>query len=226
MAAQGVTDLALTPHLDASRVLEGPPPAHDEAFAALSKLAPPGITLHRGAELMLDRALTPRAVATRRVTLGGTRYLLVEFPRLVTAAAAERALRQVVDTGLVPLLAHPERYRVCSPTSVRRWRQLGALIQVDANTVFQATARGERARQLLAEGLADVLAADNHGDERSLAEPFAKLREVEADDVATTLMVINPEAILADRATEPVDGFTLKRSVLDRFKRWLGEMRE
>ena len=87
MAAAGITDVVLTPHLDASRISEGPPPAHDEAFAQLSMAAPPGVHLHRGAEVMLDRSLTPRAVATRRITLAHSRYVLVEFTRLVASSA-------------------------------------------------------------------------------------------------------------------------------------------
>ena len=36
MVSEGVTDVVLTPHLDASRILESPPPEHDEAMAALT----------------------------------------------------------------------------------------------------------------------------------------------------------------------------------------------
>ena len=92
--------------------------------------------------------------------------MLVEFPRLVALDAVGSALRNVVEQGLVPLLAHPERYSCCSPEAVARWRELGALMQVDATTLLQPSRRGDRARQLLAYGLADILAGDNHGDDR------------------------------------------------------------
>ena len=39
-------------------------------------------------------------------------------------------------------------------------------MQVDATTLLSPQARGQRARQLVAAGLADILAGDNHGDER------------------------------------------------------------
>jgi len=226
MAAAGITDIVLTPHLDASRVLEGPPPEHDEAFAALSPLIPSGIRVHRGAEIMLDRALTPRVVATRRVTLGGSRYVLVEFTRLVASRAATTALHQVVKAGLVPLVAHPERYQVCSPAQVRQWRDLGALIQVDANTLFAASGRGDRARQLVGQGLADVLAADNHGDVRTLADPFRRLVEAGHEEVAQVLMVANPAAILADQPTEQVEACEITMPLFQRLKGWLGELKE
>lgn len=220
MATEGVREVCLTPHLEASRITEGPPPAHDEAFAALSREAPPGIRLHRGAEVMLDRGLTPRAVQTRRVTLGGSRYVLVEFTRLVTEAAASAALARVVESGLVPLLAHPERYAACSVAAVRQWRALGALMQVDATTVFHATSRGRKARELLAAGLADVLASDNHGDDRSLAGPYARLAEA-GGSAATLLMASNPAALLAGERPEPVPPVEVRLPVADRFRSWL-----
>jgi protein-tyrosine phosphatase len=211
MADQGVREVALTPHLDASRIGEGPPPAHDEAFAALSQAAPASIRLHRGAEVMLDRALAPRAAAARRITLGGSRYLLCEFTRFVTAPAAGAALAQLVKAGLIPVVAHPERYLACPAEAVAKWRQLGAVTQVDANTLWHPTGRGRRARELAAAGLVDILAADNHGDVRSLAEPFRRMAESGGEAAATLLMVTNPAAILAV-------------PILSRLKGWLGEL--
>jgi protein-tyrosine phosphatase len=226
MAADGVKEVVLTPHLDASRVSEGPPPAHDEAFANLSRVAPKEIHLHRGAEVMLDRPLTPRAVATRRITLGGSRYLLVEFTRMVAAQSATTALTQVIKSGLVPLVAHPERYAVCSVPTVKRWREIGAVMQVDATTAFMPTGRGAKARELLAAGLADVLAADNHGDTRSLAEPFRRLAASGAEAQATALMVTNPAAILGDDELVQVAPLTVAIPPWSRLQGWLEKFRE
>lgn len=226
MAAEGVTDVVLTPHLEASRILEGPPPEHDEAMAALSAQAPAGVKLHRGAEIMLDRALTPRAVSTRRVTLAGTRYVLVEFTRLVAGRSAAAALEHVLKAGLVPLVAHPERYAVCSLAVIARWKELGALMQVDANALFMPTSRGNRARDLVDNGLADVLAADNHGDSRSLALPWTRLVKSGLEAEATLLMKANPAAILADQLLEVVPPTKVKVSLMTRLKGWVSEVQE
>jgi hypothetical protein len=56
-------------------------------------------------------------------------------------------LSQVVEFGLVPLVAHPERYSCCSVGAVRQWRSLGAKTQVDATTLLASQARGQRARR-------------------------------------------------------------------------------
>lgn len=221
MAADGVTAVCLTPHLEASRAERGIPRAHDEAFAALAAAAPAGVALRRGVELMLDRPFPPAAATNRALTLGGTRYILVEFTRMAADNAVQHALTHIVELGLVPVLAHPERYPCCTPPAAARWRSTGALMQVDANTLFMPRTRGERARALLAAGLADILAADNHGDTRSLAAPFASLVAAGGVEQAELLLVRNPGAILADRGTEEVPPLALRTSLLSRLKQLL-----
>jgi protein-tyrosine phosphatase len=225
-AAQGITAVCLTPHLLASEAAAGVPARHDEAFRALQPAAPDEVTLHRGAEVMLDRPLPVEVAADRRVTLGGSRYILVEFPRLITFQAVAAALRRVIETGLVPVLAHPERYACCSPEAVVRWRELGALMQVDATTLLSTRARGGRARALVERGLADILAADNHGDDRSLAAPHAMLVEQDGTAQAQLLTVDNPAAILADAAVTPVPPIELRLALFTRIKRLFDQEEE
>lgn len=219
IAELGITDVCLTPHLTASRAEHGVPAAYDAAFAALAAVAPPEVALHRGAEVMLDRPLGPAAAANRAITLNGTRYILVEFPRIVPRETVETALRLVAGTGLVPVLAHPERYSSCTVPAARSWRATGAKLQVDANTLLSPRSRGERARSLVAAGMADILAADNHGDDRTLAAAHASLSQHGAADQAAALMVRNPRAILNDAELEVVEPVTFTVSLVQRLRR-------
>ncbi len=221
-AAKGVTNVACTPHLLASRAAGGFPAAYDQAWAALSANVPEGITLHRGAEIMLDRPI-PAAVAERKVTINGTRYLLVEFSRMVPAEIVARALTDVLAIGLVPILAHPERYSSCSVETVRAWRDLGAVMQIDATTLTMPRARGERARDLVREGLADILAGDNHGDERCVATALDWLSELDGADQALLLLETNPRAILDDQAIYEVEPLTIRTSLWSRVRRMFDE---
>jgi len=120
--------------------------------------------------MMLDRPLSPDAAADRRLTLAGSRYVLVEFTRMVAPTSAYHALAHVASLGLVPVLAHPSD----TPARPLRWRRRGR----PPGPCFRWTPTpsrradpGERARALLAGGLADILAADNHGDSRTVTEP-------------------------------------------------------
>jgi len=221
MALRGVTDVCLTPHLQARWSEAGPPPGHQRSFEALQAQAPPRPRLHRGAEVMLDRPITRPVAIARNVTLGGSRFILVEFPRLVAYDIASSALAHVVEVGLVPVLAHPERYSCCSVEAVRRWRGLGAKMQIDATTLLASQARGQRARQLIAEGLADILAGDNHGDDRTIATGARFLEAQDGEAQADLLAVRNPMAILADGELTPVPPLRIRESWMRRIKQFL-----
>jgi protein-tyrosine phosphatase len=211
MGREGVTAVCLTPHLRATHAEAGPPAAHQRAFEALRAQAPATPRLYRGAEVMLDHPLP----------LAGSRYILVEFPRLVSNDLVNNAVAQVVDLGLTPLVAHPERYSCCSAETVRHWRSLGAKMQVDSTTLLMAQARGQRARQLVAEGLADILAADNHGDERTIATGARFLRVQDGDEQVDLLVVRNPGSILADTPLSPVPPLKIRQSWMRRIKEFL-----
>lgn len=221
MARQGVTDICLTPHLQAGRAESGPPAGHNRAFEALRAEAPPSPRLHRGAEVMLDRPITRPVALARNITLAGSRYILVEFPRLVAHDTVNNALTQVVELGLIPVLAHPERYSCCSVEAVRHWRSIGAKMQVDATTLLAAQARGQRARQLIAEGLADILAGDNHGDDRTVATGARFLEAQDGGEQVELLVVRNPSAILSDGTMSPVPPLRMRQSWMRRIKQFL-----
>lgn len=221
MADLGVTDVCLTPHMQASRTEYGPPTSHERAFDALHAQAPANPRLHRGAEVMLDRPITRPVVLARNVTLGGSRYILVEFPRLVSYDIVTSALTQVLELGLFPVLAHPERYSCCTVDAVRHWRAVGARMQVDATTLLASQARGQRARQLVGEGLADILAGDNHGDERTVVAGARFLKAQDGAEQVELLAVRNPAAILKDETLSPVPPLRIRQSWMRRIKEFL-----
>jgi protein-tyrosine phosphatase len=221
MLARGVTDICLTPHVRAGEVAKVPPGGHETAFAELSAAAPPLPRLHRGAEVMLDRPLPSSTPGVRRFTIGGTRYLLVEFPRMVAFDTVCNALGRLVDVGLLPLLAHPERYTCCSPEAVDRWREIGARMQVDATTLLSTQSRGQRARALVSAGLADILAGDNHGDDRTIATGRSFLEAQDGAEQADLLTRVNPRAILDDAPLTPVPPVEIRRSWVQKIRQML-----
>jgi protein-tyrosine phosphatase len=221
LAAQGVTDICLTPHLRASRAGQGQPEIYDQAYESLAPKAPKLPRLHRGAEVMLDRPLPNEPERLRQVTVGGTRYMLVEFPRLVAPDTVVIALSRIREMDLIPLVAHPERYSCCTPDAVARWRGLGAVMQVDGPTLSTSRARGQRARDLVSLGLADIIAGDNHGDERSIAQGYQFLVAQDAESQAELLARANPSAILGDRELLPVPPVAIKSTWMQRLRQLL-----
>ena len=220
-AAKGITDVACTPHLLASHLPAGWPANYEDAWLRLGEWIPKGIQVHRGAEVMLDRPI-PAAARERQVTIAGSRYLLVEFNRMVPFEIVARALTEVIKLDLVPILAHPERYSSCSVEAVRAWRELGSVIQVDATTMTLARSRGDRARDIVVAGLADILAADNHGDERNVATAHDWLCEHGGEEQATLLLDTNPRAILDDISIFEVDPLKVRKSLWRAVRRVFG----
>jgi protein-tyrosine phosphatase len=213
---EGVDVVVCTPHLRASHAVKVADAKYVAVFDSLVAGAPPRPTLKRGWEIMLD---VPGAdLSGPTLTLGGSRAILVEFPRTGVPLRAIEELRRLRDGGLVPVLAHPERYWGCSLGQVRSWREGGTVMQIDAAALLAGGRMGELAVALLEHGLADCLASDNHGDARSLATVRAWLREQDADEHAAMLTDVNPRRLLEDLPVLPVPPVRVRRGLLDRLR--------
>src|ERR687890_429904 len=107
-------------------------------------------------------------------------------------------------SGVVPVVAHPERYYGCTLDTVRSWRDVGAVIQTDATMLLARGPMTELAKSLLEAGLIDCLASDNHGDRRSLSAARVWPEEMGDDENTPVITHSNASRILADQATIPV----------------------
>jgi hypothetical protein len=94
-------------------------------------------------------------------------------------------------------------------------------MQVDATTLLSTQSRGQRARTLVAAGLADILAADNHGDDRSIATGRKFLEAQDGDEQGELLTVQNPRAILNDQPLFPVPPLEIRRSWMQKIRQLL-----
>jgi protein-tyrosine phosphatase len=231
LAHEGLEGLILTPHLRASEIERDGEAAiarRDAALEELRRHAPRSVRLYAGFEIMLDQPCSPLVFGDRRLSLAGSRYYLVEFPVSVVGDLVAGQLYQIARLGLVPILAHPERYDACSERAVEAWREAGARMQVDARTLGRPTTRGFRARRLVARGLADVIAADNHGDRRSVrrAVEFLERRGGAGERTGHAIRLLthfNPLAITNDWDLEPVPPLPIAERLADRLRRFLFE---
>jgi tyrosine-protein phosphatase YwqE len=94
-------------------------------------------------------------------------------------------------------------------------------MQVDATTLLSTQSRGRRARALVAAGLADILAADNHGDERHIATGRNFLEAQDGAEQAELLTVLNPRAILNDQSLISVPPIEIRRSWMQKIRQLL-----
>ena len=201
-AADGVECVVLTPHLVASRAADAPFVRHRAILETLRAAAPRVPELRLGWEIMLD---VPNAdLRAEHLGLGGSRAVLVEFPRGGVPAGAANELFRLRSAGSVPVLAHPERYWGCTVEKVAAWRSAGAVIQMDTAGLLGKGDIAAMSRALLEAGLVDLFASDNHGDARSLATARDWLLEVATLEHAQLLTRTNAKRLLDGEPLVPV----------------------
>ena len=218
-ANDGVQLVVCTPHLDASRAAHAPYERHLEILAALRARAVASPELRLGWEIMLDVPGTD--LRGERLSLGGSSAVLVEFPRMMVPPNASEELFRLRMSGVVPVLAHPERYWGCTAARVEEWRRGGAAIQMDVAGLFAGGPQGALATSMLERGLVDLLASDTHGDSRSLLPARQWLIEIGMPDMADLLTRRNAAHLLAGDALEPVPPLERRRGMFGRLKELL-----
>jgi protein-tyrosine phosphatase len=213
---EGVQELVCTPHLNASKAAAAPHERHAALLTQLRERVPPTLALHAGFEIMLDAREVD--LTDNRLGLGGSRARLVEFPRRGLPEDATEQLLDVRSQGLVPVVAHPERYHGCTPETIAQWRELGAVIQCDAMALLGSGPMSDFARQMLEAGQVDILASDNHGDRRSLAMASLWLSEIGASSQSMTMTTDNPLLLLRGEPLRAVEPVSFQRGVFDRLR--------
>ena len=216
LADAGVRRVVCTPHLRASQVAEAPRVRNAALLAELRHRAQGPVELELGWEIMLDGPGADLTAPTLR--LGDSCAVLVEFPHGGVPPGAGAELRRIRESGVIPVVAHPERYWGCSVTHVREWRAAGAVMQGDATYLLGEGDRGRLARALLEHGLYDLLASDNHGDRRSLRGVHDWLCEMRAAEAAELLTARNAAHLLASEPLEPVPPVVVDRPLAQRLR--------
>lgn len=209
-ADNGVTALVATPHCNLpgwrenylSRELR-------DRFLDLARLIKEReipLRLHTGAEVFVTSEV-PRLIREKKLlTLAGSRYLLVEFDFEESGVFAERMLDAIRAEGLIPVVAHPERYAFVQedPHCLHRWTRKGFVLQLNKGSLLGAF--GRRARQTafwcLDEGCVHLIGSDAHSPYRRtprLSEAWDLVADYAIPEIADFLLQENPERILQDR---------------------------
>ena len=116
--------------------------------------------LRLGWEIMLDEP--NKDLRSPRLALGGSRAVLVEFPLSGVPEQGGAELHRIHSSGVVPVLAHPERYWGCTAAKVHGWRQAGAVIQMDTAGLLGKGRIARMSRELLEHGLGDYAPRPAH----------------------------------------------------------------
>lgn len=204
--AQGVRNVALTSHYHCeAEDLQAFLARREASFRALSDAAPGDMTLKRGCEVFFSPELLHLDVS--KLCLEGTRYLLLELPILQRPAFLREVLLGLTARGIVPLIAHAERYLYVQrdPRLLMEWIDLGARIQVNAGSDAALI------RKLLRWGLVHVMASDAHHVTHRPANLRTGLEMLRAGD--RERLAKNAELIFAGQSVS-ADGIRTPKKVL------------
>lgn len=167
----GVDTIVATPHcnLRGARLLaDGRKYAEAfELFRALLRQHRIPLTLLPGAEVLAHPADFRQLLDSGRlVTLNRSHYLLVEFRFWADEREITSLLAAVVRHGLIPVVAHPERYTAVQrrPSLVAEWFADGYIIQINKGSLLGRLGidAEQTALWLLHRGLVHVIATDAH----------------------------------------------------------------
>ena len=165
-AEHGTTVLFATPHVWPSLTLT--PERKERVREAHAELAEEAASF--GLDLRLGAELTPAPPLLeedlKRYRLDDLPAVLMELPFHGTLELAEALAERIQGSGLVPVIAHPERSEavVADPGIAAGLRARGWLLQMNATSVlgYHGAAIELTAWQLLGEGLVDLFGSDGH----------------------------------------------------------------
>jgi protein-tyrosine phosphatase len=204
VAALGFGELYATPHQRSGMFM----PAREAiaaAFAAVSAdvaAQGPDVRLGLGAENFWDDVLHGRLREHTIPVYGGGPAFLFEVHPQFMPMGLENELFQLRVAGLLPVMAHPERYAAIQ-RDVDLAERLGrhAVMMVDLGALDGAHGRAEMktARKLVQEGLAHAAATDIHrpDDQKGIGAGMAWIRKQLGADVLEQMLEENPRRLLA-----------------------------
>lgn len=174
------------------------------------------IRIGYGAEVFYTPEMGALLREGKLLPMAGTRYFLIEFAFDVTPHVIREALETVARAELIPILAHPERYKMTArdPRAIFDWVRSGCLMQLNKDSLLGVFGHeiSETAHLLLSHGLAHCIASDaHHADYRTprLDRVYRYVEQIYGTETAEVLLSENPGRLVRNEALQkrPIMGF-------------------
>src|SRR2546421_9815594 len=169
LVQEGIHAAIATPHYNDEFPQRSAAEIRERVYHLQQELDRHGIPLRlfAGHEALIKAGLLEDIRAGRLATLNGSRYLLLELWNTTWLPMTERVIFELRAFGIVPILAHPERYRAIQqdPGRLAALLQQGVLAQLTASSLISMQGKATRrcAESLLKQGLIHCIASDAHG---------------------------------------------------------------
>ena len=163
-AEAGFSEIVATPHYSRRRGTEGYREIFEELQKAVKEILP-DFKLHLGHETYYHEELVEQLKKGNAFTVGNSRYILVEFDNGVSFQTIHRAVRKLLTSGYLPIIAHMERYYCLrEPKNLKNIYSSGCYFQMNYESLeghwFQPEVRWCRSQ--VKEGKIHFLGTDMH----------------------------------------------------------------
>jgi protein-tyrosine phosphatase len=142
------------------------------------------------------------------LTLAGSRYLLTEFSNSVGEQVILDSLKEIISLGMVPIIAHPERYVVMweKLDVMQKAKEMGAFGQISMGDLIGRNGQQSHATayKMLEQGLCQFCATDAHTPDKLSAymKAISEVAGLYGDTAADRLFRSNPLIVLKDGEPE------------------------
>ena len=165
----GVRNIAFTSHFNSERTtVEAFTAKRQAAFEQLTAALegqPMQFDFKLGAQVFFSPGLCE--LDTRALCMGDTAYLLLEFPTTHKPHFIRQTLYNLQQQGIVPLIAHIERYPYVleDPTLLYDWVAAGAYAQINAGALLEPKLC-KKLCKFIQWGLVHVISTDTHSPDK------------------------------------------------------------
>lgn len=206
-ADQGVMHVACTPHILPGRYHNTGPQIRTAVAVLQNEIDQAGISLKltSGADNHIVPAFVIGLQEGRLLSLGDTKYVLVEPPHHVAPTRMEDMFFELVLAGYVPIVTHPERLTWIEKQydRVLALTERGVWMQVTSGSVRGAFGRRPKywAERMIGDGIVHILASDAHNTTSrrpDLWDGFQAAERLVGKEEAWNLVAVRPWGILND----------------------------
>ena len=141
-----------------------------------------------------------------KIRLNGSSYMLLEFPFQAVPPNIEMTIFQILNAGITPVIAHPERnMRIQErPQIMADLVERGAFAQIDAGSLTKSFGPEPwlTAKRLIEAGLGHFIATDAHHHDRRrpiLSTAVAVAADLGGIEYARAMVIDNPTALIRDQ---------------------------
>ena len=227
--SNGVTDIVVTPHFILGSIYNSQKENNKKILKTLTaKLIEENINinLYLGNEIFIDIYMLQNLLKKKTSSLNDSRYVLFELPMNSEYKNIRKTLFDLQNAGYIPVIAHPERYRVIkeNPQIVMEWQEAGAIFQSNIGSL--SGRYGKEAKKtlelLLKHQFITFLSSDIHHSTDTFYQDIDKskkiLKKIITDDYIEDLFTNNAKKVLKNEKIETRTVIPITKNIFGIYK--------